>query len=60
MFRYSLSLLGRCGVNNIILSFSLFKMHARPAGVGIVNTMMMMTGRVNVRLRSARSLAPSN
>lgn len=29
-------------------------MHARPAGVGIVNT-MIITGRVNVRLRSARS-----
>lgn len=49
--------------SNLINSLSLCSrcMHARPAGVGIVNTMMMMmTGRVNVRLRSARSLAPLN
>lgn len=48
--------------SNLINSLSLCSrcMYARPAGVGIVNTMMMMTERVNVRLRSARSLAPSN
>lgn len=47
--------------SNLINSLSLCSrcMHARPAGVGKGNTMMMMTGRVNVRLRSARSLARS-